>query len=120
MKKIIQIVALTTCLTMGGVQIHLPPKFCNSEPSTRQSTRSSLSAPIEDLSRLANDTAYMIATHYIAQTNSIISMNIADGDVFGERLKKSLEAKGFSVYTGTEKTYQDVDLVYTLRYKSCS
>ncbi len=118
MKKFIQMAALVICLSMvmGGCANDLPPKFPNPEKPTKQSAQF-LSAPVVALSRLANDTAYMIGLLYSpAKLN--LSMNIAEGDIFGERLRKSLEAKGFSVYTGLEKTYQDVDLVYVLKSNS--
>ena len=116
MKNIVKITALTLFLSMlvGGCAKNLPPKFANSEPPTKQSTTQSLSASVESLSGLANDTAYLISLLYSPDKLNL-SMNIVNDDVFGERLRKSLEAKGFTVYTGADKTYRDVDLVYVLK-----
>ena len=115
MKNIVRIAVLILLLSvLSGCADHLPPKFTNLEPPTKQSTLQSISASVASLSGLANDTAYLISLLYSPDKLNI-SMSIANGDVFGERLKKSLEAKGFSVYTGIDKTYQDVDLVYVLK-----
>lgn len=115
MKKIIQAAALTMCLSMvGGCANHLSPDYTKPQPITKQSSAQLPSVPLEHLSRLANDTAYMISKTY-SSDELVINMNIRDEDVFGDRLKKSLEAGGFIVYADTEKTYQGVDLVYVLR-----
>lgn len=115
MKKIVQFAVLMLLLgVLSGCAEYLPPKMANSEPTTKQSTAESISASVASLSGLANDIAYMISLLYSPDKLNL-SMSIAKNDVFGERLKKSLEAKGFSVYTGIDKTYQDVDLVYVLK-----
>lgn len=123
MKKIILIAALMMCLSMvfGGCTTSLPPDHLNPAQLTKQSTTSArfLSAPLEDLSRLANDTAYTISKLY-SSDELVISMNILEGDVFGDRLKKSLESRGFIVYTEIDKTYQEVDLVYVLKSRPTS
>lgn len=122
MKKMIQVAALTMCLSMVyGCATNLPPNYAKPEPLTKQSTTAEqlLLASPASLSSLANDTAYMISKVYNTE-ELVLSMNILDEDVFGERLKSSLEARGYIVYTDIEKTYQTVDLVYTLKSRPTS
>jgi len=120
MIKITQVAVLMMCLSMVGCAVNLPPKHMNPEPPTEQSTASLfLSASVKDLSQLANDTAYMISKTY-GPNELILCMDILEGDVFGARLKKSLSAAGFTVYTDIEKTYRTVNLVYVLRSRPTS